>query len=59
MSDESDVKLQYNLGVAAYKSGDFAKAGAALDQSLHSDRLDMRVNRTSRILRTPDSRSRA
>jgi Ca-activated chloride channel family protein len=40
----SDVKLQYNLGVAAYKSGDFAKAGAALDQSLHSDRLDLQEN---------------
>ncbi len=39
-----DVKLQYNLGVAAYKSGDFAKAGAALDQSLHSDRLDLQEN---------------
>ncbi len=39
-----DVKLQYNLGVAAYKSGDFAKAGAALDRSLHSDRLDLQEN---------------
>jgi len=39
-----DVKLQYNLGVAAYKSGDFSKAGDALDRSLHSDHLDLQEN---------------
>jgi len=40
----NDVKLQYNLGVAAYKSGEYAKAGDALDRSLHSDRLDLQEN---------------
>jgi Ca-activated chloride channel family protein len=40
----SDVKLEYNLGVAAYKSGDYAKAGDALQGSLHSDRLDLQEN---------------
>jgi Ca-activated chloride channel family protein len=40
----NDVKLQYNLGVAAYKSGEFAKAGDAFGRSLHSDRLDLQEN---------------
>ena len=40
----NDVKLQYNLGVASYKSGEFAKAGDALGRSLHSDRLDLQEN---------------
>ena len=40
----NDVKLQYNLGVAAYKNGEFAKAGDALGRSLHSDRLDLQEN---------------
>jgi Ca-activated chloride channel family protein len=40
----NDVKLQYNLGVAAYKSGEYAKAGDALGRSLHADRLDLQEN---------------
>ena len=40
----NDVKLQYNLGVAAYKSGEYAKAGDALGRSLHSERLDLQEN---------------
>jgi Ca-activated chloride channel homolog len=36
-----DAKLQYNLGAAQYKSGDFAKAGAALARALRSDRLEL------------------
>jgi Ca-activated chloride channel family protein len=38
------AKLQFNLGAAAYKSGDFAKAGGALDRALHTDRLDLQQN---------------
>jgi Ca-activated chloride channel family protein len=40
----ADVKLAYNLGVAAYKSGDFDKAKDALTRSLRSDRLDLQEN---------------
>ncbi len=40
----NDVKLQYNLGVAAYKSGEYAKASDALGRSLHAERLDLQEN---------------
>jgi Ca-activated chloride channel family protein len=39
-----DARLRYNLGVAAYKSGDFAKANEALRRSLRTDHLDLQEN---------------
>jgi Ca-activated chloride channel family protein len=36
-----DPKLRYNLGVAAYKSGDLAKADEALRGSLHTGELGL------------------
>ncbi len=40
----SDPKLQFNLGAAAYKSGDYTKAGAALDHALHAAPVELQQN---------------